>query len=303
MPKGSSLLIVGHLDCVENGLFAEFSSAGFEVTSSARAGLDVLDRPQVEAFFAKQRPEYVVLASVRSGGIGVNQALPAEMIFENIQAQANIIDVAFHCGVKKLLFLAASCIYPKDCPQPMAEAHFLTGRMEPTSEPYSMAKAAGVIMCQAYRKQHGFPAIVGVPATVYGPGGAEDPKDAHVLGSMTARFREAIKAGAPEVSFWGTGAPRREFIYSGDFAEACRFLLENYDRPEMVNIGSGSDISIQDLASLIADVYGYEGRIVWDTAKPDGALRKLLDISRLSALGWKPGVTLREGVTICARSS
>ncbi len=302
MLKGASLLIVGHRDCVENGLFADLSSAGFDVVSSARAGLDVLSRPAVEAFFTRKKPVYVVLASVRSGGIGVNQALPAEFIFENIQAQANIIDVSYRFGVKKLLYLAASCIYPKDCPQPMKEEYFQTGRMEPTSEPYSMAKAAGVVMCQAYRRQYGFPAIVGVPATVYGPGGEEDPKEAHVLGSMTARFRDAIQAKASAVSVWGTGSPRREFIYSGDFAEACRFLLEHYDQPEMVNIGNGNDISIFDLASLIGDVYGFDGKINWDTSKPDGAPRKLLDIARLSALGWKPRVGLRDGVAICAKA-
>lgn len=302
MIKGSSLLLVGHRDCTENGLFAEFSSAGFKVLSSARLGLDVLNRPAVEAFFAKEKPIYIVLGSVRSGGIGVNQALPAEFIFENIQAQSNVIDVAYRCGVKKLLYLAASCVYPKDCPQPMKEEYFQTGRMELTSEPYSMAKAAGVVMCQAYRKQYGFPAIIAVPATVYGPGGEEDPKEAHVLGSMTAKFREALRTGAPDVSFWGTGVPRREFIYSGDLADACRFLFETYDQPEMVNIGCGHDIAILDLATLIADVYGFRGNIIWDTSKPDGSLRKLLDVTRLSALGWQPKVGLREGISIGARA-
>ncbi|MCX6993107.1 MAG: GDP-L-fucose synthase [Kiritimatiellaeota bacterium] len=302
MLKGSSLLIVGRRDCIEAGLFSCFTSAGCRVVSSVRAGLDILSRPAVEAFFAKEKPAFVVLTSVRSGGIGVNLALPAEFIFENIQAQTNIIDISYRFGVKKLLYLAASCIYPKDCPQPMKEDDFQAGRMEATSEPYSMAKAAGVVMCQAYRKQYGFPAIIGVPATVYGPGGEEDPKEAHVLGSMIAKFRDAIKSKASTVSFWGTGSPRREFIYSADLADACRFLLKTYDRPEMVNIGTGNDISIIELASLIRDVYGYDGKIVWDTSKPDGAPRKLLDVTRLSALGWKSKVSLRDGLTICARA-
>ncbi len=297
-----SLLIVGHRDCIENGLYADFSSTGFRVVSSVRAGLNVLNRPAVEAFFAKEKPAYVIVASVRSGGIGANQALPAEFFFENMQAQMNVIDVAYRCGVKKLLYLAASCVYPKDAPQPVKEEYFLTGRMELTSEPYAMAKAAGVVMCQAYRQQYGFPAIVAVPATVYGPGGEEDPKEAHVLGSLTAQFRAAVMAKIPELVFWGTGTARREFIYSGDFADACRFLLETYDRPEMVNIGTGRDIAIHDLASLLADVYGFTGKIRWDTSKVDGAPRKLLDVSRLAALGWQARVGLREGVIICSRA-
>ncbi|MBF0594989.1 MAG: NAD-dependent epimerase/dehydratase family protein, partial [Candidatus Omnitrophica bacterium] len=284
------------------GLFAYFMAAGFKVNSSAREGLDVLDRRAVEAFMADRKPDYVILTSVRSGGIGVNQAKPAEFIFDNIQAQTNVIDVSYRQGVKKLLYLAASCIYPKDCPQPMKEEYFQTGRMELTSEPYSMAKSAGVVMCQAYRKQYGFSAIVGVPATVYGPGGEEDPKEAHVLGSMTAKFKDAINAKASAVSFWGTGSPRREFIYSADLADACRFLLETYDQPQMVNVGTGTDISILELAALIKDVSGFKGDVVWDASKPDGALRKLLDSTRLLSLGWKPAVSLREGLAVCARA-
>ncbi len=297
-----SVLIIGHRDCIEHGLFAYFMAAGFKVNSSAREGLDVLDRRAVEAFMADRKPDYVILTSVRSGGIGVNQAKPAEFIFDNIQAQTNVIDVSYRQGVKKLLYLAASCIYPKDCPQPMKEEYFQTGRMELTSEPYSMAKSAGVVMCQAYRKQYGFSAIVGVPATVYGPGGEEDPKEAHVLGSMTAKFKDAINAKASAVSFWGTGSPRREFIYSADLADACRFLLETYDQPQMVNVGTGTDISILELAALIKDVSGFKGDVVWDASKPDGALRKLLDSTRLLSLGWKPAVSLREGLAVCARA-
>lgn len=295
----NSVLIVGHRDCIEAGLWDYFTAAGFRTVSSVRVGLDVLNRSAVEAFFAKEKPSYVILSSVRSGGIGVNQARPAEFIFENIQAQTNVIDVAYRTGVIKLLYLAASCIYPKDCPQPMKEEYFQTGRMELTSEPYSMAKAAGVVMCGAYRRQYGFPVIVGVPATVYGPGGDEDPKEAHVLGSMMAKFQEAVRSKSPEVVFWGTGRPRREFLYSADLADACHFLLEAYDQPDLVNIGVGDDMAVLELAELIKAACGFGGKIVWDTSKPDGAARKWLDPARLTQLGWKPATTLGEGIAAC----
>ena len=296
MKNSGSVFIVGHRDCVEAGLFSCFTAGGFNVISSVREGVNVLDRSAVEAFFARHKPSWVILTSVRSGGILANQSFPAEFIFENIQAQTNIIDVSYRSGVKKLLYLAASCIYPKDCPQPMKEEYFQAGRMEPTSEPYSMAKAAGVVMCQAYRKQYGFSAIVGVPATVYGPGGNEDPKEAHVLGGMIAKFREAVTAKAAKVTFWGTGSPRREFIHSSDLADACRFLLETYDQPDMINIGTGEDISILDLAALVKNACGFNGEVAWDVSRPDGAPRKLLDSTRLIALGWRGRTPLHDGI-------
>jgi GDP-L-fucose synthase len=262
--------------------------------------VSLLDRSEVDAFITAQKPDYILLASVRSGGIGANQQFPAEFIYENLVAQSNVIDAACRAGVRKLLYLAASCVYPKDCQQPMKEDYFQTGRMEPTSVPYSMAKTAGIIMCQAYRRQYGFSAIIGVPATVYGPGGDESPKEAHVLGSMMDKFRVAMQAHDAEITFWGTGAPRREFIYSKDLAEACALLLDVYDQPEMINIGPGRDISIMELAALVKDVYHFTGDICWDTSKPDGALKKLLDSSRLLALGWRPSTALRDGISACA---
>lgn len=299
MPLSGSVLIVGQSDCVEAGLFKVFSSAGLSVYSSVREELDTRSRPEVERFFARVRPEYVVTASIRSGGIGANQAMPAEFIFDNIQSQTNIIDVAYRTGVKKLLYLAASCVYPKECPQPMKEEYFQTGRMEPTSEPYSMAKSAGIVMCQAYRKQYGFQAIVGVPATVYGPGGEENPRQMHVLSSMAVKFIEAVQTGAPTVTLWGTGEPRREFIFSHDLAEACLFLLEHYHDERMINIGPGQDISIRELADIIKEASGFKGNIAWDASKPDGAMLKLLDTARLIELGWRPKTSLRDGLKLC----
>ncbi|MBF0121974.1 MAG: GDP-L-fucose synthase [Candidatus Omnitrophica bacterium] len=297
MDKSSPFLIVGHGDVIEMSLCDYFRRQGFRsVFSSTALRLDVLDRAAVERFFDTEKVEYVVLTSVRSGGIGANQAHPAELISENLQAQNNIIDVSFRRGVKKLLFLAASCIYPKDCSQPIKEECFLTGAMEKTSEPYSIAKAAGVVMCQAYRKQYGFPAIVAVPATVYGPGGEEDPKDAHVLSAMIMKFKEALRSGSQEVVFWGSGRPRREFIFGDDLASACLFLLEKYDAGEPMNIGVGEDIEVKELAALIKAVVGFKGELRWDTSKSDGTLRKLLDNSRISSLGWRSKTSLAEGI-------
>ena len=297
MDKSSSFLIVGHGDVIEMSLCDHLRRQGFgTVFSSTALRLDVLDRAAVERFFDAEKPEYVILTSIRSGGIGANQAHPAELISENLQVQNNIIDVSFRRGVKKLLFLAASCIYPKDCPQPIKEEYFLTGAMEKTSEPYSIAKAAGVIMCQAYRRQYGFPAIVAVPATVYGPGGEEDLKDAHVLSAMILKFKEALRLGVDHVEFWGSGRPRREFIFGDDLASACLFLLEKYDTAELINIGVGDDVDVKELASLIKAASGFKGDVRWDASKPDGALRKLLDNSKISSLGWKAKTGLRDGI-------
>ena len=214
-----------------------------------------------------------------------------------MQAQTNVIHQSYEHQVKKLLFVGASCVYPKDCPQPMKEESFLSGAMEKTSEPYSLAKAAGIIMCQAYRKQYGFNAVSIVPATVYGPGeGASSAENAHVMGAMLAKFRKAVAEGARSVEFWGTGEPRREFLYADDFAAACHFVLEHYDSGELLNVGTGGDVSIRDLARIIRDVSGFKGEITWDTTRPDGAKRKLLASSRLLSMGWRPQVALAEGV-------
>ena len=251
------------------------------------------------SFFERERPEIVILGSVRSGGIGINQAQPAEFIHENLLSEVNVIDAAWRGGVKKLLFLAASCVYPKDCPQPMKEDHFFTGPMEPTSLPYSAAKAAGVVMCQAYRRQYGFNAITAIPATVYGANGstAEDVRLAHVLGALVGKFFRAVNEKQPSLELWGTGEARREFIFGEDLAAACAFLLETYDGAEVINVGTGEDLTIKDLAGIVKEVSGFTGEVVWDRSKPDGAMRKLLDSSRLLSMGWKPRVSLTEGIS------
>lgn len=292
----TKIVIVGHGDVIEASLRAYFSGRGAVISVGA---FNPLETAGTRLFFERERPDIVILASVRSGGIAINQAQPAEFIHDNILSEVNVIDAAYRAGVKKLLFLAASCIYPKDCPQPMKEEYFLTGPMELTSLPYSTAKAAGIVMCQAYRQQYGFNAIAAVPATVYGASASmgEDVRMAHVLGALVGKFYHAVHQGEGAVELWGTGEARREFIFGDDLAAACAFLLEKYDGDLPVNIGTGEDIAIKDLAGIVRDVSGFSGQIVWNRSKPDGAMQKLLDSSRLSAMGWKPKVGLMEGIT------
>jgi len=297
MDKNAPVLIVGHDDVIERALCTVFRRRGFaSVVSSSERGLPLLEKADLRKTFESERPAYVVLTSVRSGGIGANRAHPAEFIHDNIVAQTNVIDLSYRFGVKKLLYLAASCVYPKECPQPMTEAAFLSGKMEPTSEPYSMAKAAGVVMCQAYRRQYGFPAIVAVPATIYGPAVEHDLEDAHVMGAMIGKFRRAVRDSAGAIELWGTGKPRREFLYGDDLAEACLFLMERYDAEALINVGAGDDIEIRALAELIQTVSGFKGKVAWDASKPDGAMQKLLDSSRIFSMGWRPQVDLAEGI-------
>jgi GDP-L-fucose synthase len=293
----TKIVIVGHGDVIEASLRAHFAARGFKGVVSVGA-FSPLDAVNTRSFFERETPDVVILGSVRSGGIGVNQAQPAEFIHDNLLSEVNVIDAAYRYGVKKLLFLAASCVYPKDCPQPMKEEYFLTGPMEPTSLAYSSAKAAGVVMCQSYRRQYGFNAIAAVPATVYGAhaSAAEDIRLAHVLGAFVAKFSRAVKEGQDIVELWGTGEARREFIFGEDLAAACEFLLENYDAEALINMGTGEDIAIKDLAGIVKEVSGFKGNIVWDAAKPDGAMRKLLDSSRLLSMGWRPKVSLEEGI-------
>jgi GDP-L-fucose synthase len=293
----TKILVVGHGDVMEASLRAHFAAQGYEGVISVGA-FNPLDAAGTRAFFEREKPEVVILGSVRSGGIEINRAQPAEFIYENLLSEVNVIDAAYRAGVEKLLFLGASCVYPKDCPQPMKEEYFLTAPMEPTSLPYSAAKAAGVVMCQSYRRQYGFNAIVAVPATVYGANGSmgEDARMAHVLGACVTKFSRAVKEKQQTVTLWGTGEARREFIFGEDFAAACVFLLENYDGEEILNIGTGEDVTIKALAVIIKDISGFKGEVVWDASKPDGAMRKLLDSSKLLSMGWKPKVSLTEGI-------
>jgi GDP-L-fucose synthase len=261
-----------------------------------RAELDLTNQSAVNAFFARERPAQVYLAAAKVGGILANDTRPAEFIAENLAIQTNVIDAAWRHGTGKLLFLGSSCIYPKHAPQPIAEECLLTGPLEPTNEWYAIAKIAGLKMCQAYRKQYGFDAICAMPTNLYGPGDNFDLTSSHVLPALIRKFSEAVESGAGEVEIWGTGTPRREFLHVDDLADACVFLMEHYSDAQPVNVGWGDDVSIAELAGMVAAATGFKGRLRFDTARPDGTPRKLLDISRLSAAGWRPKVGLADGI-------
>ena len=297
MRRDSKIFIVGHNDSVENSLRGYFQAQGFpHVISNTQEGINVLEQSKVRDFFKKFKPGYIFLGSLRSGGITANQKFPAEFIYENIQSQNLVIEAARLGGVKKLLYFSSSCVYPKEARQPIKESSLLTGPLEPTSEPYAIAKIAGTKMCQAYKAQYGFNAIVAVPATLYGPGSDTDIENAHVLGALIVKFHKAKKEGLSEVVVWGSGRPRREFLYVDDFVSACLFLMEHYDGFDAINVGSGVDVTIKQLALMIKKASGYKGKIVFDASKPDGALRKLMDNTHIRKLGWKPKVSLEEGI-------
>ena len=297
MNKDSKILIVGHHDIIENSLKNYFVSGGYkDIFSSSAIGLDPTIQPSVYDFFQNKRPEYVFLGSTRSGGIEANQKRPAEFIYHNCESQNNILYAAHKFGVKKLLFFAGSCVYPKECSQPMKEDDLLTGPLEKTSEAYSLAKIAGIKLCQSFREQYGFQAIVAIPATIYGPGCDMNLQTAHVIGALIGKFARAVKNEEREVIVWGTGNPCREFLYMDDFNNACLFLMDHYDNAQMINLGCGYDISIKQLAELIAQIAGFKGRIAYDHSKPDGTPRKLLDHSRITQLGWQAKVSLQQGI-------
>jgi GDP-L-fucose synthase len=297
MNKDSKILIVGHDDIIENSLFSYFQSNGYEnVFSSSKSSLDTTDQQAVEKYFVKNKPEYVFLASTRSGGIEANQKCAAEFMYHNLVSQNNIIFSSKENGVKKLLFYASSCVYPKICEQPMREDMILTGQMEKTSEPYSTAKAAGIKLCQAFKKQYDFNAIVMIPATVFGPQSNTDIESSHVIGALLNKFHTAVTEQKDEVVVWGTGKPRREFLYIDDFIDASLFLMDKYDGDDVVNVGSGSDMEIKELANIIAEICGFQGGIVFDETKLDGTMQKLLDNSKISELGFKTKVNLEDGI-------
>ena len=297
MRPDSRVYVAGHRGLVGGAIVRELTTRGItNVIVRTSAELDLRDQEAVKAFFAAERPEYVFLAAAKVGGIHANNTYPAEFIRDNLLIQANIIDAAYRNGCKKLLFLGSSCIYPKLCPQPIKEEYLLTGPLEPTNEWYAIAKIAGIKMCQAYRRQYGFDAISAMPTNLYGPGDNFHPENSHVLPALIRRFHGAKEAGAPEVAVWGTGKPRREFLYVDDLAEALVFLMQNYSAPEHINVGCGSDVTIMELARLVAEVVGYEGRIVTDLSKPDGTPQKLLDVGKMRGLGWKAKTDLRDGV-------
>lgn len=264
--------------------------------TASRAECDLLDRDQVDAFFARERPEYVYVAAAKVGGILANDTQGADFIRENLLIQTHVIDAAWRNGAKKLLFLGSSCIYPKFAEQPIREDVLLTGEMEPTNLPYAIAKIAGKVMCDAYRRQHGFDAFTVMPSNVYGVGDNFDPATSHVAAGLMRRFHEAKLAGAPEVMAWGTGSPMRELVDADDLADACVFLMEHWTEGGLVNAGSSQEISIRELTEMMAEITGYQGSIAWDSSKPDGTPRKIMDNSRLHALGWQPKTTIRQGM-------
>ena len=275
----------------------ELRDAGYsEILLRTRSELDLADPAAVHAFFASSRPASVIVAAALVGGIKANADRPVEFLLENLKIQNNLIESAHRSGVRKLLFLGSSCIYPKFAPQPIAETALLTGVLEPTNEAYAIAKIAGIKLCQAYAREYGDHFISAMPTNLYGPGDNFDLDTSHVLPALIRKVHEAKTNGAPEVSIWGTGTPRREFLHVHDLARACRFLLEQYDSPEIVNIGVGEDVTIRELAELICEVLGYHGRLAFDTTRPDGTPRKLLDVTRIHALGWRARIPLPDGI-------
>lgn len=297
-PLGTGkIFVAGHRGLVGSGIVRRLQAEGVEnLLLRTKAELDLIDQRAVDSFFEQERPTHVFLAAAKVGGIHANDTFPAEFIRDNLAIQTNVIHSAWKHGVKKLCFLGSSCIYPKFAPQPMREEALLTGPLEPTNEWYAVAKIAGIKMCQAYRKQYDFDAISIMPTNLYGPGDNFHPLNSHVLPAMMRRFHEAKQSGLSSVTIWGTGTPRREFLHVDDLADASVFLMKTYSSPEIVNVGVGDDLPILELAKTVAKVVGYQGTIETDPTKPDGTPRKLMDVSRIHALGWKAQIELEEGI-------
>jgi GDP-L-fucose synthase len=297
MQPDSRIYVAGHGGLVGSAICRRLREAGYgTVIARTRADLDLRDAAAVRGFFTAEKPEYVFLAAARVGGILANSTRPAEFIYDNLAIEINVIDAAYRAGVKKLLFLGSSCIYPKFAPQPIPEDALLTGPLEPTNEWYAVAKIAGIKMAQAYRRQYGFSAISLMPTNLYGPGDNFDLTSSHVVPALIRKFHEAKIAGAPQVEIWGTGSPRREFLHVDDLADAALHLMLHYDGEGIINVGTGQDVTIRELAELIGSITGYGGGLVFDESRPDGTPRKLLDVSRLNRLGWKARIPLIEGV-------
>lgn len=297
MEQDSKVFVAGHRGLVGSAILRRLRSEGFgRLLLRSRAELDLTDRDAVARYFAAERPDYVFLAAAEVGGILANDRHQGDMVRENLLIQTHVIDSAWRNGARKLLFLGSSCIYPKLAPQPIREDSLMTGALEPTNEAYAIAKIAGIGMCQAYRRQYGFNAIAVMPTNLYGPNDNFDLASSHVLPALIRKFHEAKLTGDKTVTIWGSGAPRREFLHVDDLAEACLFLMERYDSPEIVNIGAGKDMTIAELAGLISSVVGYTGELAFDRTKPDGTPRKLLDVSKMTALGWTARIALRDGI-------
>lgn len=297
MNQDSRIFVAGHRGLVGRAICRQLAEEGFRgVITRSRTELDLCDQRAVDGFFAAEKPEFVFLAAAKVGGILANSTYPAEFIYGNLALQTNVIHSAWKQGVKKLLFLGSSCVYPRAAPQPIREEYLLTGALEPTNQWYAVAKIAGIKMAQAYRRQYGFNAISAMPTNLYGPGDNFDLQNSHVLPALLRKFAQAQAAGDSEVVVWGTGTPRREFLHVYDLAAALVFMMQNYDAEEILNVGTGTDVSIAELAAIVQRVTGYEGKVVFDTTKPDGTPRKLLDVGQLTALGWKASIPLEEGI-------
>jgi len=297
MEKNSKIYIAGHSGLVGSAIMRRLRESGYkDLMSRTPQELDLMRQSDVEAFFGRERPEYVFMAAAKVGGIWANSSSPADFIYDNLMIETNIIHSSHLNGVKKLLFLGSSCIYPKHCPQPMREEYLLSDYLESTNEPYAVAKIAGIKMCQSYNSQYGTDYISVMPTNLYGPGDNFDLKTSHVLPALIRKFHEAKIRGDQSVEVWGSGTPRREFLYVDDLADACVFLMKRYDRSDIINIGVGKDLTIRALAETIAKVVGFDGDLRFDATKPDGTLLKLLDVSRLDALGWRARTSLVEGI-------
>jgi len=297
LQKDETIFVAGHRGMVGSAIHGKLREDGFtKVIGRTRRELDLLDRAAVRAFFEKERPAIVIDAAAKVGGILANNEQPVEFLLQNLTIQNNLIEAAADFGTRKLLFLGSSCIYPKMAPQPIPESALLTGTLEPTNDAYAIAKIAGIKLCQSYAREYGKNFISGMPTNLYGPHDNYDLHNSHVLPAFIRKVHEANKSGAKSITVWGSGTPRREFLHTTDLAEACVFLLENYDAPDLVNIGCGEDVTIRELAETVCDVLGFDGTLEFDTTKPDGTPRKLLDISKIKSLGWSPRIPLREGI-------
>lgn len=301
MDSNSKVFVAGNRGLVGSAIVRNLIAKGYKnIYSAPRTHFDLRDQNDVEKYFEVNRPEYVFLAAAKVGGIKANEDYPAQFIRDNLQIQTNVIDAAYRHGVKKLVFLGSSCIYPKFATQPITEDQFMTGPLEPTNDAYAIAKIAGIRMCKAYYQQYGFNAISLMPTNLYGPNDNFDLETSHVLPAMIAKFHNAVRADAP-VLLWGDGSAMREFLHVDDLAEACYVCMQKYDEVDHINVGTGEDVQIKQLAEMIADVVGYRHNINWDTTKPNGTPRKVLNVDKIKALGWEPKISLREGIDITYR--
>ncbi len=299
MEKESKIYVAGHRGMVGSAIVRKLTSLGYtNLLTRTSSELDLRNQQKVADFFEVEKPEYVFLAAAKVGGIVANNTYRADFLYENLAIQNNIIHGSYVNKVKKLMFLGSSCIYPKLAPQPLKESYLLSGYLEPTNEPYAIAKIAGIKMCEAYRAQYGCNFISVMPTNLYGTNDNYDLVNSHVLPAMIRKFHEAKEKDASEMTLWGTGSPMREFLHADDLAEACLFLMENYNESELVNIGTGEDVTIENLAALVKQIIGFQGEIVWDTAKPDGTPRKLMDVSKLHGLGWHHKIALEDGIKL-----